>query len=168
MSVFKGILDIQDILCTVLQSLVLTLSASFQGFYQEVATPTLMKIEMQYPENAVEGLTKNNFKLFFEGSELIVSGKISNELDLLPVEIKAQSVSVQFTDYEKYYLPDVFYGAIGDFKKSFVCNICSPHLVLQLFSHVRKIFQNINNFPFLNLLQKENHEVQPLINKQQF
>ncbi|NXU10983.1 ITIH4 inhibitor, partial [Pardalotus punctatus] len=62
-----------------------------QGFYQEVATPILMQIEMQYPENAIEGLTKNNFKLFFEGSEIIVSGKISNELDLLPVEIKAQS-----------------------------------------------------------------------------
>ncbi|KAM9374504.1 inter-alpha-trypsin inhibitor heavy chain H4-like [Phaethornis superciliosus] len=61
-----------------------------QGFYYEVATPILMKIEMQYPENAVERLTKNNFKLFFEGSEIIVSGKISNELDLLPVEIKAQ------------------------------------------------------------------------------
>ncbi|XP_063267559.1 inter-alpha-trypsin inhibitor heavy chain H4-like [Prinia subflava] len=62
-----------------------------QGFYQEVATPTLMQIEMQYPENSIEGLTKNNFKLFFEGSEITVSGKISNELDLLPVEIKAQS-----------------------------------------------------------------------------
>uniref|UniRef100_A0A8B9UVQ0 Inter-alpha-trypsin inhibitor heavy chain 4 n=1 Tax=Anas zonorhyncha TaxID=75864 RepID=A0A8B9UVQ0_9AVES len=55
-----------------------------QGFYQEVATPILMKIEMQYPDNAVEELTKNNFKLFFEGSEIVVSGKISNELDLLP------------------------------------------------------------------------------------
>ncbi|XP_027638427.2 inter-alpha-trypsin inhibitor heavy chain H4 isoform X2 [Falco peregrinus] len=62
-----------------------------QGFYQEVATPILMKIEMQYPENAVERLTKNNFELFFEGSEIVVSGKISKELDLLPVEIKAQS-----------------------------------------------------------------------------
>uniref|UniRef100_A0A8B9TK36 Inter-alpha-trypsin inhibitor heavy chain H4 n=1 Tax=Anas platyrhynchos TaxID=8839 RepID=A0A8B9TK36_ANAPL len=48
-----------------------------QGFYQEVATPILMKIEMQYPDNAVEELTKNNFKLFFEGSEIVVSGKIT-------------------------------------------------------------------------------------------
>uniref|UniRef100_A0A674HSV2 Inter-alpha-trypsin inhibitor heavy chain 4 n=1 Tax=Taeniopygia guttata TaxID=59729 RepID=A0A674HSV2_TAEGU len=55
-----------------------------QGFYQEVATPILMQIEMQYPENSVEGLTKNNFKLFFEGSEIIVSGKISN--DFLPLQ----------------------------------------------------------------------------------
>nr|XP_027323114.1 inter-alpha-trypsin inhibitor heavy chain H4 isoform X1 [Anas platyrhynchos] len=68
-----------------------------QGFYQEVATPILMKIEMQYPDNAVEGLTKNNFKLFFEGSEIVVSGKISNELDLLPVEIKAQSHTSDLT-----------------------------------------------------------------------
>ncbi|CAM9358379.1 unnamed protein product [Bubo scandiacus] len=68
-----------------------------QGFYQEVATPILMKIEMQYPENAIEGLTKNNFKLFFEGSEIIVSGKIINELDFLPVEIKAQSHASDLT-----------------------------------------------------------------------
>ncbi|XP_018770546.3 inter-alpha-trypsin inhibitor heavy chain H4 isoform X3 [Serinus canaria] len=68
-----------------------------QGFYQEVATPILMQIEMQYPENSIEGLTKNNFKLFFEGSEIIVSGKISNELDLLPVEIKAQSHTSNLT-----------------------------------------------------------------------
>ncbi|XP_009080982.1 PREDICTED: inter-alpha-trypsin inhibitor heavy chain H4, partial [Acanthisitta chloris] len=68
-----------------------------QGFYEEVATPILTKIEMQYPENAVEGLTKNNFPLFFEGSEIIVSGKISNELDLLPVEIKAESHTSDLT-----------------------------------------------------------------------
>ncbi|XP_059712268.1 inter-alpha-trypsin inhibitor heavy chain H4 [Haemorhous mexicanus] len=68
-----------------------------QGFYQEVATPILMQIEIQYPENSIEGLTKNNFKLFFEGSEIIVSGKISNELDLLPVEIKAQSHTSNLT-----------------------------------------------------------------------
>ncbi|NXT64997.1 ITIH4 inhibitor, partial [Chaetops frenatus] len=68
-----------------------------QSFYQEVATPILMQIEMQYPENSIEGLTKNNFKLFFEGSEIIVSGKINNELDLLPVEIKAQSHTSDLT-----------------------------------------------------------------------
>ncbi|NWX90440.1 ITIH4 inhibitor, partial [Nothoprocta pentlandii] len=68
-----------------------------QGFYQEVATPILMQIEMHYPENAIEGLTKSNFKLLFEGSEIVVSGKISNELDLLPVEIKAQSHTSDLT-----------------------------------------------------------------------
>lgn len=61
-----------------------------------------MQIELQYPENSIEGLTKNNFKLFFEGSEITVSGKISNDLDLLPVEIKAQSVSVWVTNCGKH------------------------------------------------------------------
>ncbi|NXD82384.1 ITIH4 inhibitor, partial [Halcyon senegalensis] len=72
-----------------------------QGFYQEVATPILMQIDMQYPENAIEGLTKNNFKLFFEGSEIIVSGKITNELDILPIEIKAQSHTSDLTFKEE-------------------------------------------------------------------
>lgn len=45
------------------------------------------------------------------------------------------------------YLLSVFYGAIGAFKKSFVRNICSLHLGIQLFSHFRKIFENSNNSP---------------------
>ncbi|XP_053932521.1 inter-alpha-trypsin inhibitor heavy chain H4 [Cuculus canorus] len=77
-----------------------------QGFYEEVATPILMQIEMQYPENAVEGLTKNNFKLFFEGSEIIVSGKIKNDLDVLPVEIKAQSHASDLTLKEEAYVKE--------------------------------------------------------------
>uniref|UniRef100_A0A663MFQ8 Inter-alpha-trypsin inhibitor heavy chain 4 n=1 Tax=Athene cunicularia TaxID=194338 RepID=A0A663MFQ8_ATHCN len=57
-----------------------------QGFYQEVATPMLMKIEMQYPENAVERLTKNNFKLFFEGSEIVKSGTVLLMVSFLPFQ----------------------------------------------------------------------------------
>uniref|UniRef100_A0A8C0C003 Inter-alpha-trypsin inhibitor heavy chain 4 n=1 Tax=Buteo japonicus TaxID=224669 RepID=A0A8C0C003_9AVES len=57
-----------------------------QGFYQEVATPILRKIEMQYPENAIEGLTKNNFKLFFEGSEIIKSGTVLLMVSFLPLQ----------------------------------------------------------------------------------
>uniref|UniRef100_A0A674HHS6 Inter-alpha-trypsin inhibitor heavy chain 4 n=1 Tax=Taeniopygia guttata TaxID=59729 RepID=A0A674HHS6_TAEGU len=60
-----------------------------QGFYQEVATPILMQIEMQYPENSVEGLTKNNFKLFFEGSEIIVAevyGAVLLMVSFLPLQ----------------------------------------------------------------------------------
>ncbi|XP_069721946.1 inter-alpha-trypsin inhibitor heavy chain H4 isoform X2 [Phaenicophaeus curvirostris] len=77
-----------------------------QGFYEEVATPILMKIEMQYPENAIEGLTKNNFKVFFEGSEIIVSGKIKNDLDVLPVEIKAQSHASDLTLKEEAHVKE--------------------------------------------------------------
>uniref|UniRef100_A0A8C8RHR5 Inter-alpha-trypsin inhibitor heavy chain 4 n=1 Tax=Pelusios castaneus TaxID=367368 RepID=A0A8C8RHR5_9SAUR len=62
-----------------------------QGFYQEVATPILKEIEIQYPENSILELTQNSFKLFFDGSEIVVAGKIDNELAVLPVKIQAQS-----------------------------------------------------------------------------
>uniref|UniRef100_A0A8C8VG92 Inter-alpha-trypsin inhibitor heavy chain 4 n=1 Tax=Pelusios castaneus TaxID=367368 RepID=A0A8C8VG92_9SAUR len=55
-----------------------------QGFYQEVATPILKEIEIQYPENSILELTQNSFKLFFDGSEIVVAGKIDNELAVLP------------------------------------------------------------------------------------
>ncbi|XP_065407373.1 inter-alpha-trypsin inhibitor heavy chain H4 isoform X10 [Chrysemys picta bellii] len=62
-----------------------------QSFYQEVATPILKDIEIQYAENSILELTQNSFKLFFDGSEIVVAGRIDNELDVLPVEIQAQS-----------------------------------------------------------------------------
>uniref|UniRef100_A0A8D0GCP1 Inter-alpha-trypsin inhibitor heavy chain 4 n=1 Tax=Sphenodon punctatus TaxID=8508 RepID=A0A8D0GCP1_SPHPU len=63
-----------------------------QGFYHEVATPILKEVEIQYPEDAVLELTQNDFKLFFDGSEIIVAGKINNETETFPLEIKAKTV----------------------------------------------------------------------------
>ncbi|NWW79720.1 ITIH4 inhibitor, partial [Climacteris rufus] len=62
-----------------------------QGFYRVVATPVLMNIEMQYPANAVEELTKNTYTTLFEGSEIVVTGRTTLEMDYLPIVIKAQS-----------------------------------------------------------------------------
>lgn len=49
---------------------------------------------MKYPDNAALEITQNNFKLLFDGSEIVVAGKVGNEIDVFPVEIKAQSVSI--------------------------------------------------------------------------
>nr|XP_060615868.1 inter-alpha-trypsin inhibitor heavy chain H4-like [Anolis sagrei ordinatus] len=68
-----------------------------QDFYQEVATPILKEIAMTYPDNAALEITRNNFKVLFEGSEIVVAGKLSNEVDVLPVEIKAQALSSYLT-----------------------------------------------------------------------
>nr|XP_028574642.1 inter-alpha-trypsin inhibitor heavy chain H4-like isoform X2 [Podarcis muralis] len=68
-----------------------------QGFYQEVATPILKEIEMKYPDNAVLEITQNNFKLLFDGSEIVVAGKLSNDVDDLPVEIKAKGHASEIT-----------------------------------------------------------------------
>nr|XP_025042759.1 inter-alpha-trypsin inhibitor heavy chain H4 isoform X4 [Pelodiscus sinensis] len=72
-----------------------------QGFYQEVATPVLKDIEIQYPENSILELTQNSFKLFFDGSEIVVAGKIDNEVDVLPVEIQALSHTSNLTFNEE-------------------------------------------------------------------
>ncbi|CAI5767144.1 inter-alpha-trypsin inhibitor heavy chain H4-like isoform X1 [Podarcis lilfordi] len=68
-----------------------------QGFYHEVATPILKEIEMKYPDNTVLEITQNNFKLLFDGSEIVVAGKLGNDVDDLPVEIKAKGHASELT-----------------------------------------------------------------------
>ncbi|XP_069823203.1 inter-alpha-trypsin inhibitor heavy chain H3-like isoform X2 [Dendropsophus ebraccatus] len=61
-----------------------------QGFYNEIANPTLINIEMQYPENAVADLTESNFKHYFEGGEIVVAGRVTdNDLNSFIVDVKA-------------------------------------------------------------------------------
>lgn len=71
------------------------LSVFLKDFYQEVATPILKEIEMKYPDSAALEITQNNFKLLFDGSEIVVAGKIGNEIDVFPIEINAQTVSTE-------------------------------------------------------------------------
>ncbi|XP_063147953.1 inter-alpha-trypsin inhibitor heavy chain H4-like [Candoia aspera] len=62
-----------------------------QGFYNEVAIPILKEVNMNYLGNAVEEVTQNNFKLLYEGSEIVVAGKLNNEIDIFSLEVKAQA-----------------------------------------------------------------------------
>ncbi|CAH2313278.1 inter-alpha-trypsin inhibitor heavy chain H3-like [Pelobates cultripes] len=62
-----------------------------QGFYDEVANPTLMDIEIQYPENAVSDVTKSSYKQYFDGSEIVIAGRIiDNDLNSFTSEVKAK------------------------------------------------------------------------------
>ncbi|XP_063796690.1 inter-alpha-trypsin inhibitor heavy chain H3 [Pseudophryne corroboree] len=72
-----------------------------EGFYREIANPTLMDIEMQYPENSVADLTKNNFKHYFEGDEIVVVGRVTdNDLNSFIVDVKAEGAnnSLKYTE----------------------------------------------------------------------
>ncbi|XP_069499637.1 inter-alpha-trypsin inhibitor heavy chain H4-like isoform X3 [Ambystoma mexicanum] len=63
-----------------------------QGFYKEVANPILKKIQLEYPDNSISQLTETNFRQLFDGSEIVVAGKIDdNELNHFIAEIKAQT-----------------------------------------------------------------------------
>ncbi|XP_072505874.1 inter-alpha-trypsin inhibitor heavy chain H4-like isoform X2 [Notamacropus eugenii] len=62
-----------------------------QEFYQEVANPLLTMVKFQYPDNAVELLTRDNFRVFFKGSELVVAGKLMPQApDLLTAQVRGQ------------------------------------------------------------------------------
>ncbi|KAJ6668377.1 hypothetical protein lerEdw1_015754 [Lerista edwardsae] len=62
-----------------------------QGFFQEVAAPILKAIKINYPGSGASKITQNNFKLLFDGSEIVVAGRIGNEVEVFPVKINAQT-----------------------------------------------------------------------------
>uniref|UniRef100_A0A672I222 Inter-alpha-trypsin inhibitor heavy chain H3 n=1 Tax=Salarias fasciatus TaxID=181472 RepID=A0A672I222_SALFA len=64
-----------------------------QGFYEEVASPLLLDVDLRYPDNAVDFLTTNNFVQLFNGSEIVVAGRLTdNNLDNFLVEVLGQGV----------------------------------------------------------------------------
>ncbi|XP_060691826.1 inter-alpha-trypsin inhibitor heavy chain H3-like [Hemiscyllium ocellatum] len=69
-----------------------------QGFYDEVANPLLLDIELHYPENAISELTQANFRQYYDGSEIVVAGKISDDdLQSLIAEVFAQTANENLT-----------------------------------------------------------------------
>uniref|UniRef100_A0ABM5FCM8 Inter-alpha-trypsin inhibitor heavy chain H3 n=1 Tax=Pogona vitticeps TaxID=103695 RepID=A0ABM5FCM8_9SAUR len=73
-----------------------------QGFYDEVANPLLTEIELEYSENAISDLTQNNFKHYYDGSEIVVAGRITdNDLNSIVAEVKAQGAVQDLTFTEQ-------------------------------------------------------------------
>uniref|UniRef100_A0A6Q2ZKX0 Inter-alpha-trypsin inhibitor heavy chain H3 n=1 Tax=Esox lucius TaxID=8010 RepID=A0A6Q2ZKX0_ESOLU len=63
-----------------------------QGFYKEVSTPLLSEVDLRYPDDLVNSLTTSHYKQLFNGSEIVVAGRLSdNSLDNFPVEVFAQA-----------------------------------------------------------------------------
>uniref|UniRef100_A0A672LPM4 Inter-alpha-trypsin inhibitor heavy chain H3-like n=1 Tax=Sinocyclocheilus grahami TaxID=75366 RepID=A0A672LPM4_SINGR len=67
-----------------------------QGFYEEVAVPLLTDIQLKYPGGT--NLTKTSFSLYFNGSEIVVSGQIiDNSVESFTTEVIAVSKSNNVT-----------------------------------------------------------------------
>ncbi|OWK02650.1 ITIH3 [Cervus elaphus hippelaphus] len=49
------------------------------GFYEEVANPLLTGVEVEYPQNAILDLTQNSYQHFYDGSEIVVAGRLADE-----------------------------------------------------------------------------------------
>ncbi|XP_053455203.1 inter-alpha-trypsin inhibitor heavy chain H4 isoform X2 [Nycticebus coucang] len=69
-----------------------------QDFYQEVANPLLTTVAFEYPSNAVEEVTQENFQLFFKGSEMVVAGKLKEQSpDVLSAKVSGQAHTQNIT-----------------------------------------------------------------------
>uniref|UniRef100_A0A3Q4I415 Inter-alpha-trypsin inhibitor heavy chain 3 n=1 Tax=Neolamprologus brichardi TaxID=32507 RepID=A0A3Q4I415_NEOBR len=85
-------------------------AAQLQGFYDEVASPLLLEVDMHYPDNAVDSLTTSHFSHLFNGTEIVVAGHlIDNNLDNFLVEVGQVSAT-----YWDVFYPDEEY-IFGDF-----------------------------------------------------
>uniref|UniRef100_A0A8C8E569 Inter-alpha-trypsin inhibitor heavy chain H3 n=1 Tax=Otus sunia TaxID=257818 RepID=A0A8C8E569_9STRI len=74
-------------------------SLQLQGFYDEVSNPMLTDVELNYPVNEISDLTKNSFKHFYDGSEIVVAGRfIDNNQNSLTVDVRGEGVSMDFFD----------------------------------------------------------------------
>ncbi|XP_019942173.2 inter-alpha-trypsin inhibitor heavy chain H3-like isoform X1 [Paralichthys olivaceus] len=72
-------------------------AVQLQGFYEEVSSPLLLEVDLRYPDNAVDSLTKNHFSQLFNGSEIVVSGRLSdNDMDNFLVEVLGQGSDKDF------------------------------------------------------------------------
>ncbi|XP_014864919.1 PREDICTED: inter-alpha-trypsin inhibitor heavy chain H3-like isoform X1 [Poecilia mexicana] len=62
-----------------------------QDFYEEVASPLLLEVDLVYPDNAVDYVTTSHFPQLFNGSEIVVAGRLTdNDLDNFLVEVLGQ------------------------------------------------------------------------------
>nr|XP_040029469.1 inter-alpha-trypsin inhibitor heavy chain H5 [Gasterosteus aculeatus aculeatus] len=66
--------------------------ALLKGFYDEIGTPLLSDIRINYTEDSVHYVTQHLFPNYFNGSEIVIAGKLSNSsAESLRVQVTASS-----------------------------------------------------------------------------
>ncbi|XP_054480726.1 inter-alpha-trypsin inhibitor heavy chain H5 [Anoplopoma fimbria] len=67
-------------------------SAMLKGFYDEIGTPLLSDIRINYTEDSVQYVTQHLFTNYFNGSEIVIAGKLSNQsTESLHVQVTASN-----------------------------------------------------------------------------
>ncbi|XP_062970140.1 inter-alpha-trypsin inhibitor heavy chain H1 [Cynocephalus volans] len=68
-----------------------------KGFYNQVANPLLVDVELQYPRDAILALTQHRHKQYYEGSEIVVAGRIADhKLDSFKADVQARGEGQEF------------------------------------------------------------------------
>lgn len=64
----------------------------------------LTDVELNYPENEISDLTRNRFKHFYGGSEIVVAGRlIDNNQNHLTADVRGEGVSVDLFDLHEVH-----------------------------------------------------------------
>ncbi|XP_069765772.1 inter-alpha-trypsin inhibitor heavy chain H5 isoform X2 [Narcine bancroftii] len=72
--------------------------AQLKGFFDEIGTPLLSNIRVDYSEDVVEYVTQSSFTNYFNGSELVIAGKLAHSTaENLHVEVTANSSNKHLT-----------------------------------------------------------------------
>nr|XP_020030787.1 inter-alpha-trypsin inhibitor heavy chain H1 isoform X2 [Castor canadensis] len=68
-----------------------------QGFYNQVANPLLMDVELQYPRDTVLALTQHRHKQYYDGSEIVVAGRVADhKLSSFKADVRAHGEGQEF------------------------------------------------------------------------
>ncbi|XP_056292985.1 inter-alpha-trypsin inhibitor heavy chain H3-like [Pseudoliparis swirei] len=68
-----------------------------QGFYDEVASPLLSEVDLRYPGNVVDSLTTHHFTQLYNGSEIVVAGRMTDSyMNNFMVEVFGQGSETDF------------------------------------------------------------------------
>uniref|UniRef100_A0A3P8WXA5 Inter-alpha-trypsin inhibitor heavy chain 2 n=1 Tax=Cynoglossus semilaevis TaxID=244447 RepID=A0A3P8WXA5_CYNSE len=68
-------------------------------FYNQISSPLLRKISVQFPKDSVSDVTQNQFDKYFSGSELVVAGKVlPSESNTLTGFTSASAAGVDITN----------------------------------------------------------------------
>ncbi|XP_044532528.1 inter-alpha-trypsin inhibitor heavy chain H3 [Gracilinanus agilis] len=79
-----------------------------QGFYDEVANPLLIDVNLQYPQNAISDVTQNNYQHFYDGSEIVVAGKLVDfETNSFVADVKGHGALNDLTFTEEVDLKEM-------------------------------------------------------------
>ncbi|XP_036594579.1 inter-alpha-trypsin inhibitor heavy chain H3 [Trichosurus vulpecula] len=79
-----------------------------QGFYDEVANPLLTDVDLQYPQNTISDITQNNYQHFYDGSEIVVAGRVVDfETNSFVADVKGHGALNDLTFTEEVDLKEM-------------------------------------------------------------
>lgn len=75
-------------------------TSQLEGFFDEISTPLLLRVRFEYPRDIVDDtrVTASQFSQYYEGSELVVSGKIKEGVSSRLMDVNVRGISSNNAD----------------------------------------------------------------------